>query len=352
MSVSLRNVTKVFKDVIAVDNVSLDVKDGEFLTLLGPSGCGKTTTLRIVAGFETPTSGEIFIEDRKVNDIPPYQRNTGMVFQSYALFPHLSVFENIAFGLRLKGFSESEIKDKVRRVVEMLGLAELTSRNPSQLSGGQQQRVALARALVVEPKVLLLDEPLSNLDAKLRMQMRVELRKLQQSLSITSIYVTHDQSEAMSMADRIVVMNEGKVQQVGTPWEIYGKPANRFVADFIGRVNIVDAKIVEMSDESTIIEMLGKEYTIDFTPKGFSIGDEVLVILRPESIEICPPGGGDMDLTVDRRVYLGASVEYYLKDEDLSLMVTEANPQHKGIHSEGEKIGIRFLRDCMHFIRS
>ncbi len=352
MSVTLKGVTKIFNDVVAVDDVTLEVKDGEFLTLLGPSGCGKTTTLRMVAGFETPTRGEIFIENKKVNDIPPYQRNTGMVFQSYALFPHLSVFENIAFGLRLKGFSESEIKEKVKRIAEMLGLGELTSRNPSQLSGGQQQRVALARALVIEPKVLLLDEPLSNLDAKLRVQMRVELRRLQQSLSITSIYVTHDQSEAMSMADRIVIMDRGRVQQVGTPWEIYGKPANRFVADFIGRVNIIDARIVEMSEDSTTIEMLGKEYTVDFAPKEFEIGETVLTIIRPESVEICSVDEGDMNMVVDRRVYLGSSVEYYLKDGELSLMVTEANPQHKGIHSEGETVGIRFLRDCMHFIKS
>ncbi|RPI08203.1 MAG: ABC transporter ATP-binding protein, partial [Zetaproteobacteria bacterium] len=253
MSVVLENVRKVFTDperpdraVIAVDGVSLEVKEGELVTFLGPSGCGKTTALRIVAGFEPPTSGRVLIGGHDVTHLPPHTRNTAMVFQSYAIFPHLSVAQNVAFGLEMRGLSKSDIAAKVRQILELVELAGLDHRSPEQLSGGQQQRVALARAIVTEPRVLLFDEPLSNLDAKLREQMRGEVRKLQRRLGITSIYVTHDQAEAMALSDRIVVLEAGRVQQEGSPMEIYARPANRFVADFIGRVNFLGGRVASI----------------------------------------------------------------------------------------------------------
>jgi len=238
MGVKLVDITKTFPDlshphreVTAVRNASLEVRDGEFVTFLGPSGCGKTTTLRIISGFEAPTSGEVWISGQMVNDIPPNKRDTSMVFQSYAIFPHLSVGQNIGFGLELRGRPRREIRTEVEKIMEVMDLKGLGQRRPDQLSGGQQQRVALARAIINRPSVLLFDEPLSNLDAKLREQMRLEIRRIQQTFGITSIYVTHDQAEAMTVSDRIVVMNQGDIVQIGTPFEIYSRPATRFVAD-------------------------------------------------------------------------------------------------------------------------
>ncbi|RME65887.1 MAG: ABC transporter ATP-binding protein, partial [Caldilineae bacterium] len=237
MFLKLENLSKVFAsrsgsgEVVAVDDVNLDIERGQFVTLLGPSGCGKTTTLRLIAGFEFPTTGRIVLDGEDIADLPPNRRDMAMVFQSYAIFPHLNVFENIAYGLRIKKLSNQEIRRQVATVLELTELTGLENRQPNQLSGGQQQRVALARALVMEPKVLLFDEPLSNLDAKLRVQMRSEIRRIQQELGITSVYVTHDQDEAMVLSDRIVVMNQGRIQQVGSAPEIYRRPANRFVAD-------------------------------------------------------------------------------------------------------------------------
>ncbi|MBO8141716.1 MAG: ABC transporter ATP-binding protein, partial [Firmicutes bacterium] len=263
MSVVIDHVTKVFESpddpsrrVVAVNNVSLDIKEGEMVTFLGPSGCGKTTTLRMVAGFELPTEGRISIGGQDVTFLPPNKRDTAMVFQSYAIFPHLSVKENVAFGLRLKRLSEQEIETRVKRMLEMVGLGGMASRSPEQLSGGQQQRVALARAIVNEPSVLLFDEPLSNLDAKLREQMRHEIRALQQRLGITSIYVTHDQSEAMTLSDRIVVMRDGRIEQVGTPIEIYTRPANRFVASFIGTANLIPARVTARDGEGVEVRLV------------------------------------------------------------------------------------------------
>ncbi|MBP8036981.1 MAG: ABC transporter ATP-binding protein, partial [Negativicutes bacterium] len=261
-SVSVKNLVKVFdgsggKKVTAVDNVSLRIEPGEFVTLLGPSGCGKTTILRMVAGFEIPTSGDVLIGDERVNTLTPDRRDTAMVFQSYALFPHLNVFENIAYGLKIKKMKSDDIRTKVKEILGLVGLSELETRSPNQLSGGQQQRVALARALVMEPSVLLFDEPLSNLDAKLRIHMRREIRKIQRQFGITSIYVTHDQAEAMSMSDRIIVMNKGVVEQIGTPREIYATPASQFVADFIGTANIIPSQVVAVNDDRTEVSALG-----------------------------------------------------------------------------------------------
>src|SRR5512145_1230470 len=244
--VELQNITKRFGDFIAVDDVSLDIKDGEFFSLLGPSGCGKTTCLRMIAGFELPSEGEIKIRGKSMGDTPPYKRPVNTVFQNYALFPHMTVFENVAFGLEMQKVSRAEIKTRVKEALEMVRLPQLADRKPRQLSGGQQQRIALARALVNRPQVLLLDEPLSALDLKLRKAMQLELKELQHQVGITFIFVTHDQEEAITMSDRIAVMNEGVVQQVGAPREIYESPRNRFVADFIGETNFIEGEVLEV----------------------------------------------------------------------------------------------------------
>ncbi len=286
--VKLDHVSKYFGRVRAVDDVSLEVMDGEFVTLLGPSGCGKTTTLLMIAGIYKPTKGRIYFDDEDVTDIPPKDRNVGMVFQSYALYPHMTVYENIAFPLRIKKLPKNEIDRRVREVAKLLRIDHLLDRKPGQLSGGQQQRVALARALVKEPDVLLLDEPLSNLDALLRVYMRAELKRLQKELKITTIYVTHDQVEAMSMSDRIVVMNEGKVQQIGTPEEVYRKPSNVFVASFIGTppMNLIKCTYDE---KSNALKCPNFTYAL---PEGWReplssrTSDELILGIRPEDISI------------------------------------------------------------------
>src|SRR5665648_2954 len=250
MYLTLENITKVFPahgnvgEVTAVHNVSLEINKGELVTLLGPSGCGKTTTLRMIAGFEFPNEGKIILDGKEINSLPPHNRDMSMVFQSYAIFPHLTVYENVAYGLNVQRLNKKIISERVNQVLDLVHLEGLGDRPPGQLSGGQQQRVALARALVMEPKVLLMDEPLSNLDAKLREEMRTEIRLRQQQLSITSVYVTHDQIEAMTLSDRIVVMNQGIIEQIGTPVEVYRFPISRFVADFIGRANFVDGIVL------------------------------------------------------------------------------------------------------------
>ncbi|MET1160655.1 MAG: ABC transporter ATP-binding protein [Thermoprotei archaeon] len=293
--VKLVNVTKRFKNVVAVDRINLDIRDGEFFALLGPSGSGKTTTLRLIAGLEIPDEGEIYIDDELVNYVHPKKRNVAMVFQNYALYPHMTVYDNIAFPLEIRrkelGLSKEDIRKRVVEIARLLGIENLLDRYPSQLSGGQQQRVALARALVRRPKVWLLDEPLSNLDAKLRLQMRVELKKLQKQLGVTTVYVTHDQVEAMSMADRIAVMNEGKVMQIGTPEELYFKPSNTFVATFIGApaMNLIPCNMIE-SSENYQLECPGIKRVLDskiakyIIEKGY--GPSLLLGIRPEFIKV------------------------------------------------------------------
>ncbi len=298
--VKLVNVTKKFKNVVAVDHVSFEIRDGEFFALLGPSGSGKTTTLRLIAGLEIPDEGEIYIDDRLVNYIHPKERNVAMVFQNYALYPHMTVYDNIAFPLVIRrrelGLSKDDIRKRVVEIARLLGIENLLNRYPSQLSGGQQQRVALARALVRRPKVWLLDEPLSNLDAKLRLQMRVELKKLQKELGVTTVYVTHDQVEAMSMADRIAVMNEGKIMQIGSPEELYFKPRNIFVATFIGApaMNLIPCSISEV-DEKYVLECPGIKRELEpdiakyVVEKGY--GPSLLLGIRPEFIRVRREGG-------------------------------------------------------------
>ncbi|HOS49899.1 MAG TPA: ABC transporter ATP-binding protein, partial [Bacillota bacterium] len=327
MSVELMNVTKRFRSpegelssVIAVNDVSLVIEEGEMVTLLGPSGCGKTTTLRIVAGFEMPDSGKVMIGGKDVTDVPPNKRNTAMVFQSYAIFPHLSVFENVAFGLRIRKLPQAEVEDKVGRMLGLVGLAEMARRSPEQLSGGQQQRVALARAIVNEPDVLLFDEPLSNLDAKLREQMRSEIRRIQQSLGITSIYVTHDQAEAMALSDRIVIMNEGRIAQVGSPKDIYDTPVDRFVAEFVGRANFLPAKLLGFSDGKAILDVLGRKVGIDRSKVGLKAEGHMELVVRPETVRLWRSLEEDQSMAcfegrVSRALYMGSMAEYDVEVE-------------------------------------
>ena len=270
----------------AVDDVSIDIHQGQFVTLLGPSGCGKTTTLRLIAGFEFPTHGDILLDGKAVNELPPNRRDMAMVFQSYAIFPHLNVFENIAYGLKIKKLSSQEVKRKVSQVLTLTELQGLENRAPNQLSGGQQQRVALARALVMEPKVLLFDEPLSNLDAKLRVQMRSEIRRIQQELGITSVYVTHDQDEAMVLSDLIVIMHKGRIQQADTALEIYRRPNNRFVADFIGRANFLPVDIVERTAAGWTVRFQDVNVGVPAAADTLGSGQRGLLMVRPESIRL------------------------------------------------------------------
>lgn len=283
--VEVRNVTKKFGNFVALDGVDLEIREGEFMTFLGPSGCGKTTCLRLISGFEQPTIGRIFIGNKDVTHDPPYRRAANQVFQSYALFPHLTVRENIAFGLRMKRLDPPAIAEKTGRVVEMTSLQGMEDRRPSQLSGGQRQRVALARALVCEPQVLLLDEPLSALDAKLRTRMRSELKSLQKRLGLTFIFVTHDQEEALSMSDRIAVMNKGRVEQVGTAAEIYHHPRTEFVAGFIGDTNIVEAVVLEKLDGRLLCRLEGG-LQLRINGNGTDVGAKLLVSVRPEKIRL------------------------------------------------------------------
>ena len=289
--VSLRRVVKRFGNVYAAKDVELDIAKGEFFTLLGPSGCGKTTTLRIIAGFEYPDSGHVFFDDEDVTYTKPYERGTAMVFQNYALWPHMSVFDNVAYGLKIRKLPKEEIRRRVLEVLDLVGLRGLEDRYPLQLSGGQQQRVALARALVVEPKVLLLDEPLSNLDAKLRIRMREEIKKIQRTLNITTIYVTHDQEEAMSISDRVAVMNQGRILQVGTPQDIYFRPKNIFVATFIGKSTLLQGKIIKKDADKVVVDVGGEARIAGklASDSGIKEGDEAVLVIKPEDFTVDPP---------------------------------------------------------------
>ena len=309
VEIRLVSVSKVYGRVRALDRVSLEVRDGELFTILGPSGCGKTTLLRVVAGFEVPEEGRVYFGDQDVTFLKPYMRNTAMVFQNYALWPHMTVFENIAYGLRIRrrqlGLSDEEIERRVREALKLVRLEGLEDRYPLQLSGGQQQRVALARALVVQPKVLLLDEPLSNLDAKLRLEMREEIRRIQSSLRITAIYVTHDQEEAMSLADRIAVMNRGRVLQVGTPREIYSKPSNLFVATFIGRSTYLAGEVAEVVGDRVKLRV-DSQVLEGFLAPGYSIreGERAVAIMKTEDFS-AEGSGNTLEGVVEMTMFIG-----------------------------------------------
>lgn len=325
----------------AVDNVNIDIQPGEFLTLLGPSGCGKTTTLRMVAGFETPTSGEITLDGKNIVSVPPENRPMTMVFQSYALFPHLTVRQNIEYGLKIKKMKKAEMATAVDAALASMSLTNLQDRAPSRLSGGQQQRVALARAIVMQPKVLLFDEPLSNLDAKLRERMRLELRQMQRRLGITSLYVTHDQSEAMTLSDRVLVMNNGMIEQIATPEEIYRHPASVFVADFIGRANFLPADVLSKGEGVVTANVLHQQVTV---PAHDSVADadEVVVLLRPESLRLSPLAPGSEEaisgttVRVLATVFYGDHVEYQVESEAGTVVVIESDPDVGAISHEGE----------------
>lgn len=329
-AVKLRDVTKRFGEVEAVHGVSLQIRDGEFFSLLGPSGCGKTTTLRMIAGFERPTTGEIYIKGQRMNEVPPFHRPVNTVFQHYALFPHMTVFENVAFGLEMKRLPRDEIRRRVAEALRLVRLAGLEDRYPRQLSGGQQQRVALARALVNRPAVLLLDEPLGALDLKLRKEMQLELKTLQHQVGITFIYVTHDQEEAMTMSDRIAVMNQGRVLQVGTPVEIYEHPATRFVADFIGETNFLEGKVVDHAEGWVRVEVEGLSILAAPPPGGVVRGQAVTVALRPERIRLsleAPEGTPDRySGVIEEAIFVGTDTLFRVRlSEPVALRVRVQN---------------------------
>lgn len=360
MFLELNDLTKTFpgrdggSPVHAVDKANISIDRGSFVTLLGPSGCGKTTTLRLVAGFEFPTNGTIVLDGETINELPPNQRDMAMVFQSYAIFPHLSVFDNIAYGLKIKKLGKAEIRRQVGEVMELSELSGLENRAPNQLSGGQQQRVALARALVMEPKVLLFDEPLSNLDAKLRVQMRSEIRRIQQELGITSVYVTHDQDEAMALSDQIVVMHNGRIQQIGSAVAIYRHPVNRFVADFIGRANFLPVTVKDVRGGVWEVALFDKELSIPSAAQtNLAAGDQGTLMVRPESVRLYPADGGTEDAfmgAVLRTTYLGAQVEYELQIGDQTITAIHHDPREQDIFAEGQQVMIQFLHDNLYLL--
>lgn len=361
-SVALENVIKDFGNTRVLKNINLDIKEGEFFALLGPSGCGKTTTMRCVAGFENPTEGIIKIGDKKVNKVSPHLRNCGMVFQSYALFPHMNVFDNVAYSLNVQELRKSslfkkagiytrmlnsklvkynvEMKKKVYDILEYVELTEHAHKLTSELSGGQQQRVALARSLVMEPDVLLMDEPLSNLDQKLRHTMRNTIRRIQQDLNITTIFVTHDQEEAMSMADRVAVMQAGEIVQVGTPTDLYSNPNSPYIADFVGTSNIIPGEVIHREEGATIIQF-GEQ---KIQSKEKSEKDNVQIIIRPENIRVLKENAtGHQNIyegTIEVATYLGNTVRYEVKIENQMLIVDQNYEAGTGIFEEGRKIKI------------
>ncbi len=336
-------------EVQAVNGLNLKIRQGEFVTLLGPSGCGKTTTLRLIAGFEFPTSGRIILDGESINDMPPNKRPMAMVFQSYALFPHMSVYDNISYGLKVKRQPADLIRESVEIVMQLMNLVRLEARMPHQLSGGQQQRVALARALVMQPKVLLFDEPLSNLDAKLRVQMRVEIRRLQRRLGITTVYVTHDQGEAMSLSDRIAVIHEGRIEQVGTPSEIYQQPSSLFVADFIGRANFISSTVQERHGDQLTCELFKRPLKISVLENEFNSDDQVYLVIRPEAIRVNSKEGRFKG-EVKQVVYLGSTVEYEIETNNQFVSVLIYDPREGDIFEEGSQVFLDFSDDAFHVL--
>ena len=347
--VSKRYAHRVKGEVYAARDVVLHVSPGEFLTLLGPSGCGKTTTLRMIAGYEMPDAGRIRFGGQDVTREPANRRNIGFVFQNYALFPHLSIFENVAYGLRVRGVAEDDVKRRVGEILALVGLAGYEQQFSSQLSGGEQQRVALARAIVIRPRVLLFDEPLSNLDAKLRVQMRTEIRELQRTLAITTVYVTHDQEEAMAVSDRIAVMNEGSVVQEGTAEDLYHRPASQFVAQFVGRVNLVPGRVTEIAGGTAKVAALGATIDACVVHQGLSRGDAVRLVVRPEAIAIAAavPATGPLSATVTSRTFLGEKIEYLLRCADETLQVVRYDAGPGEIIAEGATVTVRFAEGAV-----
>ena len=335
--IELKNLTKNFDDQQVLRGINLDIHENEFLTLLGPSGCGKTTTLRIIAGFEEPSGGEVLFNGIEISKLPPYKREINTVFQKYALFPHLNVMDNIGFSLNLKKVDKSVIEQKVKRMLKMVGLEGFEKRDVTLLSGGQQQRVAIARALVNEPKVLLLDEPLGALDAKIRKQMQIELKKIQREVGITFIYVTHDQEEALSMSYTVVVMNNGEIQQIGSPTDIYNEPENRFVAGFIGESNIIEGIMIR----DFLVEFDG--FRFECVDKGFEDNEAIEVVLRPEDLDIVEPDQAKIRGTVRNITFKGVHYEILVETELRTYMV------HTTDYAEvGREVGLKFGPEDIH----
>ena len=338
--IDLKNISVSFGDNTVLDKLNLYIKDREFITLLGPSGCGKTTTLRVIGGFVEPDEGEVFFDGKKINDLPAHKRQVNTIFQRYALFPHLNVYENIAFGLRIKKLPEKEIKETVNSMLELVNLKGFGKRHINSLSGGQQQRVAIARALAVKPRVLLLDEPLGALDLKLRKDMQVELKNIQQSLGITFIYVTHDQEEALSMSDTIVVMDGGHIQQIGSPQDIYNEPKNAFVADFIGESNIVDG----MMRDDFVVDFSGHRF--ECLDKGFEKDEAVDVVVRPEDVDVVPESEGMLTGTVTSVTFKGVHFEIIVDIGGFKWMIQSTDYQ-----AEGSRIGLYIEPDAIHIMK-
>ncbi len=351
--IRLSHISKIYKDpktgkdFYAVKDADLDIAPGTFVTLLGPSGCGKTTTLRMIAGFESPDEGEIYLGDEPINELTPNKRDSAMVFQSYALFPHYNVFDNVAYGLRLRKLPKAEIEERVHNILSLVEMEGMEARMTNQLSGGQQQRIALARALVVEPGVLLFDEPLSNLDAKLRVSMRTEIRRIQQTLGITAIYVTHDQSEAMSISDRIIIMNAGAIAQTGTPMEIYYHPVDEFVADFIGEANFLGATVTGMEGSLCRVDIGGHEALVE-TARAMEPGKPCKVVLRPEAVLI--GDSGLLPCTVELSCFMGSYQNYHVRIGDTLVKIADNCPVNKKIYQLGDKAFIGFEKECAHLL--
>lgn len=313
--IEFKNVVKKFDDFVALDHVSLSIPKGSFVTLLGPSGCGKTTLMRQLAGFSEPEEGDVIVNGKRMNGLPPFKRNTPLVFQEYALFPHMTVYENISYGLKLQKRPKEEIDKKVDEMLEMFNLVGLEKRFPKQMSGGQQQRVAFARALIMGEDILLLDEPLSNLDAKLRVEVRTELRQIQQKFGITTIYVTHDQDEALSMSDIIAVMRSGRIEQIGTPWEIYFTPANKFVADFVGTVNFLEGVVTSIENKKIVVDYDNMKIVVP-VKDDYSVGDRVTIVVRPECLHLVDDANQSdsvLDGIIENYSFLGKTIRYWIR---------------------------------------
>lgn len=338
--IRLRDLCMAFGDELVLDHINLYINDSEFLTLLGPSGCGKTTTLRIIGGFTTPTSGDVTFDGVRINDVPPHKRQINTVFQKYALFPHLDVFENIAFGLRIAKVPAEEIEERVTEMLGVVSLKGFEHRKITQLSGGQQQRVAIARALVNRPKVLLLDEPLGALDLRLRKDMQIELKRIQQQMGITFIYVTHDQEEALTMSDTVVVMDKGRIQQIGTPEDIYNEPKNAFVADFIGESNILNGTMVR----DNVVKMYGKEFPC--VDGGFAPNEPVDVVIRPEDIDIVPVEQGQLVGTVTNVTFKGMQYDIIVDFRGFKWLIQTTD--HSPV---GARIGVKIDPDGFHIMK-
>ena len=351
--VRLEHISKIYqdpktgKDFYAVKDTSLTIEPGSFVTLLGPSGCGKTTTLRMIAGFESPDEGEIYLGDEPINELTPNKRDTAMVFQSYALLPHYNVFDNVAYGLKLRKVPKDEIRERVMKILDLVELSGMEGRMTKQLSGGQQQRVALARALVIEPSVLLFDEPLSNLDAKLRVTMRTEIRRIQQEVGITAVYVTHDQSEAMALSDNIIIMNKGVVAQMGTPQEIYYHPVNEFVADFIGEANFLRGEMLRREKDMAVLNVEGSELQVP-ARDDMKAGEQYTLVLRPEAAHLEDAGG--LPCKVVLSCFMGSYQNYHVMVGNTLVKLEEHNPKNKRIYQVGESCSLVFEPESVHVL--